>query len=260
MNLHQRKRLLFSENEITNIRHNDKKSYISYWKSQYKQQLKKLKLTIRLATMDDKERVMTLRHRRFTVPNSYSTHWLYHLFNYGSCLMLENEANELIGYKFEATYANTTTVSFTAGTAVDERYSHLGLGKILIGYSHLVALEKGAAFNRGIIAITNYSSIYNFINYFGGVFTDFEPHFKDYGARLIYEIPLDFNLLPFNSVKKDSIQAYIEKHQIKKDYLLIPCNDIEALSNTYQHTDFRIVALLPKGWIENDKELFLAIE
>lgn len=234
--------------------------FIDYQKSIYHTHLDSLQLTIRLATMVDKDRIMRLRNERFTVPNSYSTHWLYHLLNYGSCLILENTKGELVGYKFEATYMDELKTSFTAGTAVRKEYSHLGLGKLLIGYTHLIAKEKGAMINRGIIDIVNYPSVYNFINYFGGIFIEFEPHFEHYGPRLIYEIPIDEYSAGGRCIDFDNIKTYMETHQEEKDYKIVTCNDVQALSKMYQQTNFKIIALLPKTFHPSGQETYFAIK
>lgn len=246
---------------IGNLTHefSNNKDFIHHQKKHYEEQLQSLALSIRMASMTDRDQIMKLRNERFTVPNSYTTHWFYHLFNYGSCVLIENAARELVGYKFEATYMDEFKTSFTAGTAVKASYSHLGLGKLLIGYSHLVAMEKGAKVNRGIIDIVNYPSVYNFINHFGGVFIDFEPNFKNYGARLVYQIPLDQQTPNGRIIDFEKIKKFIASHQSQEDFYILKCNDTEQLTHLYQNTTFRIIALLPKQFMNLSTEHYLLI-
>lgn len=240
------------DNEFSN-----NEDFIQFQKKHYEERLRSLDLTIRMATMEDRDQIMALRNERFTVPNSYTTHWFYHLFNYGSCILIENTDHELVGYKFEATYMDEFKTSFTAGTAVKISYNGLGLGKLLIGYSHLVAMEKGAKVNRGIIDIINYSSVYNFINHFGGVFIDFEPNFRNYGARLIYQIPLDQQTPNNRSIDFEKVEKFIASHQSSKDFYILKCDDIKKISHLYQNTSFRIIALLPKKFMDLSTEHYL---
>ena len=60
----------------------------------------------------------------------------------------------------------------------------------------------------GIININNYSSVANFINHFGGVFTEFEADFKDYGPRLFYTIPLD-EQTPYRQLDLENIHHFL---------------------------------------------------
>ena len=132
--------------------------FIANQKAIYHKHLQQHKISIRLATMDDREAIIQLRNERFQMPNTYSTHWLYQLFNFGSCIVLETKNNQLIGYKFESTYTtHNGIISFTGGTAVAQSHTSLGLGKLLIGYSHLIAMEKGATVNKGIINVKNHA-------------------------------------------------------------------------------------------------------
>ena len=236
------------------------KDFIANQKLIYENQLFKHKLSVRLGTIEDREAVIELRNRRFKMPNTYSSHWLHQLFNFGSCIILENTENEIAGYKFESTYSTFKgNISFTGGTAVASEYANRGLGKILIGYSHLVAMEKGAMANKGIININNYSSVANFINHFGGVFTEFEADFKDYGPRLFYTIPLD-EQTPYRQLDLENIHHFLKNYEAKKDYHLIECSDVEYLEKVYSNTDFRIIALLNKEFYNNKEEVYLAVE
>ncbi len=245
--------------DVPIIDFSNKETFIEHQTNVYETQLKKLNLSSRLATMKDRQQIMELRNERFTVPNSYTTHWFYHLFNYGSCILIENKKNELVGYKFEATYMDEFKTSFTAGTAVKATYSHLGLGKLLIGYSHLIAMKKGAKVNRGVIDIVNYPSVYNFINHFGGVFIDFESDFKNYGARLIYQIPLDSQTPNARKIDFEKIKIFISNHQPQKDFYILKCNDVKQLKHFYQNTNFRIIALLPKQFMDLTEEHYLLV-
>lgn len=227
----------------------------------YQQRLSALQLSAHLATREDVAELMALRDAQFSVPNSYSTHWLYHLLEQGTCLLLRNATGQLVGYKFEATYAQPQggSISFTAGTAVHRDYNGLGLGKLLIGYSHLLALQKGATHNQGIIDIVNYRSVANFINAFGGVFIAFEPDFKGYGPRLIYEIPLDAAHYGRQAIDFEAVRALVRHTPADLPYRLIKCDDVRALAELYQHTPYRIVALLPPAVLNSRHSLYLAM-
>lgn len=227
----------------------------------YLQKLRAQHLTAHLATRADVTELMALRDAQFSVPNSYTTHWLYHLLEHGTCLLLRNAAGELVGYKFEATYAQPSggSVSFTAGTAVHPRYNGLGLGRILIGYSHLLAMQKGATHNRGIIDIVNYRSVANFVNAFGGIFIDFEPDFKGYGPRLIYEIPLDGAYYGRQAIDFEAVRTLVHRASAALPYRLIRCDDVAALTDLYAHTPYRVVALLPPEVLNSRRALYLAM-
>lgn len=247
---------------LPEVKHVPPSAFRAQQEAAYQQRLLELQLTAHLATLDDIPDLMRLRDAQFAVPNSYSTHWLYHLLQQGSCILLRNAKGELVGYKFEATYTQPTgaPISFTAGTAVAPAYNGLGLGKLLIGYSHLLAMQKGASHNRGIIDIVNYRSVANFVNAFGGTFIDFEPDFKGYGPRLIYEIPLDMQHYGQQAIDYSALRKWVySPDPAAPPYRLIRCDDVAALEELYAHTPYRIIALLPPWVLKSRHALYFAL-
>ena len=227
-------------------------------KQEIETDISKLKLSLRMGNFNDMDAVFALRNSHYTTPNSYTTHWFYHLTNYGSCILLEDANKQIVGYQFETSYLDAEKTSFVAGIVIDKQLRGYTLGEKLVRYSLVTAMEKGAKTGGGIIATDNFASITVFINKLGGTFVKFIPDFTGYGPRLVYKMPLTPAHLTLHAIDSDKLIAYTKKYQEGTDFKLISCNDPKTLENTLNHNDFKIVALVKKDVFDKN-EVFFAL-
>ena len=236
----------------------EKAAFITMRKKEVEAYVQDLGLHLRLGTFDDREAILHLRNTHFDTPNSYGTHWFYHLCHYGSCVVLEDERKKLVGYQFEASYLDKEKTSFVAGVAVSKHLKGNSLGEQLVLYSLLLAMEKGAEVNMGIIATDNYPSITTFINHLGATFIDFMPHFPHYGPRLLYKMVLNPATMSRNRLDRQKVLEYIQNHKEGEDFCLVACKDLLGIQALYESTVFRITGLLKAGTAA-EHETFIAL-
>lgn len=183
---------------------------------------------------------------------------LHRFRQYGHGLVLEDEQGKVRGTIFELGYDTPERTSYTIRLAVDESVEGQNLGYHLMMYSALLAMEKGSRVKRGLIQFNNLRSLYVNLNKVGWVCDGFDPDIPGLGAFFHIALPLDPTGLTGNAIDKEKIVTFIQEKEIEKEYQLLDLEDLEGVSSMYSDTNFKIVAILPPGLI-NERGSFFAI-
>lgn len=183
---------------------------------------------------------------------------LHRFRQYGHGLVLEDQDGKVKGTIFELAYDTPEKTSYTIRLAVDESVEGKNLGYHLMMYSSLLAMEKGSRVKRGLIQFNNIRSLYVNLNKVGWVCDGFDPDITGLGPFFHIALPLDPTGLMGNAIDKEKIQHYLKEKQAEKDYILLDFDDLEGVSSMYSDTNFKVVALLPPGLI-NEQGSFFAI-
>ena len=183
---------------------------------------------------------------------------LHRFRQYGHGLILKDQTGEVRGTIFELGYDTPEKTSYTIRLAIDEAVEGNNLGYHLMMYSALLAMEKGSRVKRGIVQFENLRSLYINLNKVGWVCDGFDPNITGMGPFFHISLPLDPSGLMRNAIDKTRIRQFMEKHRPEQDYLTLDVRDLEGISSMYSDTDFKVVALLPPGMI-NEQGSFFAI-
>ncbi len=230
------------------------------WRKLIKRYVQSFGLDLKLTSDGDTPAVKQFLRQRYPkeMAGEICAFDLHRFRQYGHGLVLEAPDGEVKGTIFEIGYDTPEKTSYTIRLAVDEAIEGKNLGYHLMMYSALLAMEKGSKVKRGLIQFKNLRSLYINLNKVGWVCDGFDPDIQDMGAFFHIALPLDPTGLMGNAIDMKSLVRFIREKQPQKDYWLIDADDLESVSRLYSETVFKIVAVVPKGMV-NEKGAFFAM-
>jgi hypothetical protein len=220
-------------------------------------------LLLRSAQIQDIMPVWHFIRNRFppALSEEISPYDLFRFIEFGNGIILENQqSSEILGSVFEVGYDTPERTSYTLRLAVDNRLKGRNLGADLLEYSCLQALQRGSGTKRALIDADNFPSLNIFLNKLGFICDGFYYQIEPLGTCFSAVLPLNAQALYSNRIDLSALYTHLDGLIEGKDYLLLDNSHIELINNIYQHTEFRVVALIPPGgWKENSIPLSLAL-
>ena len=203
-------------------------------------------LTLARMTNRDVDAVMTFLYERYPreIAAEISAFDLWRFIEYGHGVLIWDDAGRVKGCIFEIGYSRRAETSFTIRLAVAAEIEGKNLGYHLMLYSCLIAMQEGARVKRGLIQFSNQKSLHINLNKVGWICESFVPDACGLGPFFDISLPLDPAGLFTNAVDLDQIPRYMASHHAYIDYRLIDAEDIRAVAQLYECTDFKIVAML----------------
>ena len=239
--------------EIDNV-----ERFLASSKKELEERASALGLKIRLAGMDDIDDISQLHLRCFppgtnSLENVYS---LFRLITFGYTLILEDGDGTIVGCNVCEGYDDKDRTSYGVRISVDKTWKGHNLGAVLVSYTSLLGMERGSKFRRGLLSPVNYGSASNFLNYVGYICEYFHPDLPGFGPRFTVCLPLTPGGLTNNSIDQSKLKMFLETHKPDRDYRVVACEDLEAITVMYEESDFRIAAFMKKGVFGPENQFF----
>lgn len=238
----------------------DKLTFAHEWRKHIAKYVASYKLDLKQIVDYDTPKIKAFLDRRYPrrLADEICSFDLYRFRKYGHGVVIENDQGEVMGTIFEVGYHTPEMTSYTIRLAVDESLKGKNLGYHLMMYSSLLAMEQGSRVKRGLIEFNNLRSLHINLNKVGWICDGFEPHITDLGCFFEIALPLDPLGLTSNTVDFLKLMTYIETKRAGIDYRLLPAGDQAAMAELYQHSNFKVCALLKPGMV-SDKATFFAL-
>ncbi len=238
----------------------DYKLYIDTKKSIIKKHLENLGFRIGIMNQTDEDffGVLNFLQSRYSDKQALEIcHFDLHRFvEYGHGLLLKDIHNKVVGTVFEVAYDTVEKTSYTIRLAISEECKGKQLGFHLMQYSCLIAMERGARVKRGIIEYNNERSLYINLNKIGWMCDKIYEYIPGLGTFFGIVLPLDPYGLSSNIIELPKLTSFIREKHEGQDYLLIKHQDSEAISDMYHHTEFKVVAFIPRDYIDHNAYFF----
>ncbi len=238
----------------------DKKAFSQDWRKQISQVVSRLGLHIRTIENADTPAIIQFLNERYPpeLANEICAFDLYRFKKFGHGVILEDEEGKVMGNVFEVGYHTSEMTSYTIRLAVDEAYKGNDLGHHIMVYSSLLAMESGSRVKRGLIQYENLVSLHVNLNKVGWICSGYEPSISGLGAFFEIVLPLDPRGLTSNIVDLEMVPGYLEQKTEGVDYRLIRVDKQKQIQELYQHTEFKVAALI-KANILDEHTYFLAL-
>ena len=239
----------------------EKADFAKAYKENIQAEINSFDLRLRMAELKDIDPVydfiITCYSKEYL--EDVSKYDIFRFIEYGHGLIIENEDHQILGCLFEVTYEKEHKKrSNSIRIAIDESLKGKGLGRLLVVYSCLLAMENGSQVKIALISLTNYISIGLSINKLGWLIDKYYDNLGSLGLSFESIMPLTPEALLLNRIELDKVRRYIAEHQEGIDYLLIRCDDVETIKSVYQNRLFMITAIIclePK----TDNPVFFAL-
>ena len=217
-------------------------------------------LKLRMAGIQDMDLITDLLHRCFpadtpSLENQYSLHLI---LTYGYAAVLESPNGRLEGCNICAGYDDPDRTAFGIRVAVDRSAGGRNLGALLVSYTSLEGMKRGARLRRGFLSPANFGSASNFLNHVGYICESYYPDLPSFGPRFVVVLPLTPAGVINNKIDKSKLLDFIKAGTPDKDYRLIDYDDLDGILECYRDTEFRAAAFVKQGEV-GDKHQFLAI-
>ncbi|MFH1134775.1 MAG: hypothetical protein V1816_01680 [Pseudomonadota bacterium] len=214
-------------------------------------------LRLRRAVSGDMDLITDLLGRCFlpdtpSLENQYSLHLI---LTYGYAAVLESPGGRLEGCNICAGYDDPDRTAFGIRVAVDQAAGGRNLGALLVSYTSLEGMKRGARLRRGLLSPTNFGSGANFLNHVGYLGESYHPCLPSFGPRFVVVLPLTPAGIGNNRIDQEKMLEFIDQGEPEKDYRLIDCENLDLISDTYNNTDFRVAAFVKKGMLSDRNQL-----
>jgi len=238
----------------------DKPDFVKAYQEKIQAEINCYGLRLRLANLSDIEPVHDFIITRFSEEfvDDISRFDLFRFIQYGHGLILEDENNKVCGCIFEIGYEKIWKISYLLRLGVDESLKGKGIGKRLIAYSSMLAMQNGSQQKNCLISYNNLISLYVHVNQAGWLIDKFYMNLNSLGLSFELCFPLTPEAFLKNRVDLDSVKIYFDEKIKGVDYLLIDCDDIDAIKEVYEDCIFRIAAIIPEDIID-EKPYFFAL-
>lgn len=238
----------------------DKYAFSRNWRKQIEMTVASSGLKLKLIENKDTPAVKAFLNKRYPkrIADEICAYDLHRWSKFGHGLVLENQAGEILGTVFEVGYDTPEKTSYTLRLAISEEIKGRNLGYHIMTYSSLLAMEQGSRIKRGLIEFDNLRSLHINLNNVGWICDDFDPEISELGSFFHIALPLDPLGLTGNKINYRKIPEFIRKNKPGLDYQLLPTGNAEIVQQLYIDTSFKIIALVKKGWIDNN-DYYLAI-
>lgn len=237
---------------------NEKQAFAEAWRQQIAHYIASYQLRLKIIRDTDTPEVKAFLNRRYPrrLADEICAFDLYRFRKFGHGVVLEDEAQQILGTIFEVGYHTPEMTSYTIRLAVDDALVGKNLGYHLMVYSCLLAMEQGSRVKRGLIEFHNLHSLHINLNKVGWICDGFEPSITDLGCFFEIALPLDPLGVTGNTIHFGKLMAYIRSHRCGHDYRLLPADDMAAMYDLYSRSDFKVCALLKPGMVAPQATFF----
>ncbi len=227
----------------------DKISFSHQWRGRIEETVKSLDLTIRRIENQDTEAIKDFLYRRYPrrQAEEICAFDLYRFRKFGHGIALETPEGKVMGTIFEVGYHTSECTSYTIRLAVSDKLRGNNMGYHIMIYSSLLAMDAGSRIKRGIIQHHNLGSLHINLNKVGWICDSF-VHIDGLGYFFEIVLPLSPRGLVQNRIDFGKLTQFIEHNEAGTDYMLIDPMDTATLQHMYEHTSFKVVALIRKGF------------
>lgn len=218
-------------------------------------------LIFRIADISDIEKIFAFQKEIFhphtaTLESEYE---LYRIIKFGYALLIENEENKILGCYTTIHYLSKDKEGYGIRVGVSPEIAGYNFAAKLARYATVLAFENGCKNFNVLMSPTNFRSASNVLNHVGYYCINFHRHLPSFGTRFEISLPLTFETLSDTEVNIDKVVNFVRTQVINKDYLLLEPHEIDRMESTYLSTEFKIIAFLKKGAVDNN-DYFFAIK
>lgn len=234
---------------------------ISFIKSEIEQSISTKNLLFRLANLTDIEKVSNFQREIFhphtaTLENQYE---LFRIIKFGYALLIENEYNELLGFYTTIHYSTAEKDGYGIRVGVSSKIAGHNFAAQLAKYATILAYENGCKNFRALMCPTNLRSASNVLNHVGYYCETFHRNLPSFGTRFEITLPLNHQTLYNTEIDFEKVKDFIKEAKINYDFLLFKPDEIDKMETAYSETNFKIIAFLKQGVIDNN-DYFFAIK
>lgn len=251
----------FSEEVLLVNNSNETAAWSQKIKETIKTKLSELGLQLRAVNVSDIPAITTLLDTVYTAEHRhYRAYSLFETIQFGTAsILLFNKNKEVVGVSLNAGYGDVAKSLFTSFTIILPAYNGFNLGADLSKYAALIGFEHGLKVKRNTANPNNIPALINLLNYVGCTIDGFH---KDLYQKRLAQYTMTLPLTPMglvnNSIDLKKVDTFIINSIEDKDYKIFNCTDFEQIESLYEHTNFKIVAILPKQWTGQPHQ-FLAL-
>lgn len=258
----------FKATTINNIRYDfcTTKNYaddtlIATLKSDIEKSISTKSLQLRFANLQDIEKLSNFQKEVFhphtaTLESQYE---LFRIIKFGYALLIESPDYELLGFYTTIHYGTTDKVGYGVRVGVSSKLAGHNLAAQLAKYATILAYENKCKNFTALMSPTNFRSASNVLNHVGYHCEKFHRNLPSFGTRFEILLPLTLETFYNTEIDINKVLQYIKQTKIGKDYLLFQPTEIDKMETAYTETDFKIIAFLKKGLVD-DSEYFFAIK
>ncbi|MBI3234068.1 MAG: hypothetical protein HYZ42_08500 [Bacteroidetes bacterium] len=239
----------------------DIKHYAKNAKREIEQAIAELGLRLRKAELKDYSEIYKLLSERFNPPTSsqISFYDSYRSIRHGYKVVLEDSDGKIVGYDYSLGYDDDDKTSFGLNIAISPLWSGYKLQTLVSTYTSLIGMERGSRIRRGIVHPANYSSLHNLLNNTGFLCEQFFPYLPGFeSSRFILSFGLTPSEMMNNRIDQEKLLAFVNEKKEGVDFVMIECNDEQAIADLYQNTSFRVVAFIKEALV-SEKNLLFAV-
>ena len=233
------------------------KEFITSYKKEINSKFQKLGLYLRKPQIED-IRIIEEFFKRIFPPDTITLegpYVLYRIIMFGLSALLFNKNGNLVGCNICHVYNDSQKTLYGIRVGVDKTVAKHNIAALLITYTSLMGMERGAKIRRALLSPTNYASASNLLNHVGYICETFYPDLPGFGPRFGMVLPLTPGGLKNNRIDYEKIKKFVNKGSNGQDYVIIECENIESIFKIYNNTSFRVVAFLKAGIVSKENYL-----
>ena len=228
-------------------------------KEKIEQKIAALGLRLRFATRDDIDAISELQLKSFppgtTLEDPYV---LFRIVTYGYAPILETADGRIVACNICEGYDDPERTAWGIRITVDPSVSQHNLGADLATYTCLVGIERGSRVRRAFLSPTNLRSAANILNYVGYTAENFDLNIPGHGPRFVVTLQLTPAGIRNNRIDLDKARAFMNSHQVGRDFAVVACADVDGRTRMYRDTPFKVVGFL-KASAHSQEPRFLAL-
>lgn len=218
-------------------------------------------LQLRFANLNDIEKLSNFQKEIFyphtaTLESQYE---LFRIIKFGYALLLENPDNELLGFYTTIHYGTIDKIGYGIRVGISSRLAGHNLAAQLAKYATILAYENKCKSFTALMSPKNFRSASNVLNHVGYYCEKFHRNLPSFGTRFEIKLPLSLETFYNTEIDFNKVIQFIKKNSPDRDYMLFQPTEIDKMEIAYTETDFKIIAFLKTGLIDNN-DYFFAIK
>lgn len=241
--------------------HFNSDNFISSLKNEIETNINAQEFSLRFAVNDDIPDIEILIAKCYPVEalrdsNPYD---FYRFINFGHGLLVEDKSKNLIGCVFEEPYDTPDKTSYGLRLAIDKDAKARDLGRLLVEYSSLLAMERGSMVKRSLIQADNFVATHIVLNKLGWICDGYHPDLKWINPSFTANWPLTVESVAYNRIDPDKLVVFLKENSAGIDYIISDWDDVEGLKKIYDEGEFVICAQMKPGLFNNEKFQFVSL-
>ncbi len=204
-----------------------KPDFIKNYKKELENSISVFGLEFRKMIADDIAEIDTFIDARYTKleGNELSPYDYFRFIKYGHGLIIQDIEKNIKGCVFEIAYDTSEKTSYPLRLIIDSSIKGHNLGKEMVLYLSLLAMERGSKVNRSVISFNNHESLYIQLNYQGWILTDYNSDIKGITPYFEACLPLTKHGILTNKINLNKTLNYLDTNPLKSTYKLVEVND-----------------------------------